>query len=407
MSRHYYYFFIIFFFFSTTTCQAQKKVDIWVKKFKSEFYASYQKNKRSSFAKYKKLSASQNAHHFMYLSIGVNALNMMYEATGDMKYLEDNTKLIKNVINHSVKLPVQWNYDKKTKLSSVGQEKFMGWKVRSENASSRVKNRDWMLYEGYLFRYVMQYLYILKEYNIIDKYPKYEEDYKKILTYVKYNVWNKWEQRSLLNRGDYSRFYATRTHMGSHWAAIASYLKKLIDDPEQKKVYTKVINRYDKLLRNNFKVKGEGQRTYYIWNSTYNFITSEKNKPYMRSEDNSIIQDLTHGNQVVSYIITSFNLGYSEWNSSDIQKLVNTVLYNNWDESQKKFHDSLIAGATISDRLRGTGYKQSRGWIKLAYFDKDLLKLYEEFYKYNKDKIDSSSLSIQFYAQMAYNYTKK
>src|SRR5699024_10018712 len=171
----------------------------------STFYTSYANNKLSSYDKYKRLSTSKNAYHFMPLSFGINALNIMYETTGDMKYMEANRGLIENVIDASIDIPRQWNYKAKAStVQPVDPKTYRGWIVRSEQVGPRVKGRDWMLYEGYLYRYVMQYLYILKKNGLTNKYPKYNKAYNKIFSYVERNVWNKWLERSIKESGDRS-----------------------------------------------------------------------------------------------------------------------------------------------------------------------------------------------------------
>jgi len=90
----------------------------------------------------------------------------------------------------------------------------------------------------------------------------------------------------------------------------------------------------------------------------------------------------------------------------DIKKLSNTVRYSIWNQERKGFSDYIISTKKVKERLAGTGFKQSNGWLKLAAYDTELQKLYKTFLEYNKSKIESSHLSAQFYAQMANNYQR-
>src|SRR5699024_10447750 len=182
--------FINVFFITCGFCQQKNN---WIEKFDSNFYGS-NADYTFNYERYLKYSKSQDGIKFIPFSYGINALNIMYKDTGDIKYLESNKKLVDNLISTAIPLPRSWDKDK--------NKKYKGWVVKRE-APKHVIGKDWQLYEGYIYRYVAQYLYILKEKEIINTYPEiFREHYQKALEFLENQVWNKWEERSLLKNGN-------------------------------------------------------------------------------------------------------------------------------------------------------------------------------------------------------------
>ena len=372
----------------------QDSAEFWKNKFDAALFSEYKDNKFSSREKYNKLSKSADQLHFMALSYGVNALNTMYKATNDLKYLEINSEIIKNVIDKSV--PLSTNNKRNSKTP------YKGWVAKSRVKEYNI-DKDIQLYDGYLFRYVAEYLYLIHTNELMNSSSELKESYNIVLNYLENDVWKRWYEESIAEKGDLSLFFAIRTHMGSHWAAIALYLNELSNENEMRPIYEEVVNVYNSLLRNNFQVVDINGNKAYLWRSTYdNFSNSKVSKHKIRMSKEGLWQDVSHGNQVIDYIILSYEMK-QEWDEKDISFLVNTLRFLIWDEDKLIFNDYLETD-NKNNGLPGTGWKQSDGWLKLARFDKSLLKLFESLYENNIQKIDKSSLALQFYANMAYGY---
>src|SRR5699024_10688593 len=126
------------------------------------------------------------------------------------------------------------------------------------------------------------------------------------------------------------------THMGSHWAGVAMYLKSMTSNPKIKKQCKEVQEEYDLLLKRNLNPNPKYPSAY-IWNSTYDNTTgtdATESKP-------SRIQDVSHGNHVVSYIVAAYEMGDENWNLADIHKLCNTLKYVIYDEKNNRFMDNV------------------------------------------------------------------
>lgn len=384
-------------------CKSQDSETYWIDKFDASFYGGVVGKGVFNDSRYFSFSKSGDAHKFIALSYVVNALNIMYKATGNIKYLETNRTIIKNVIDNSVKVPLEWS-GKKADGNRNGNMKayYNAWLVRS-NAPKQIFGRDWMLYEGYFFRYVGQYLYILHKNHLEQKYSVFRKSYDSTLAYVENDVWGKWKNRSLLEKSSLTRFFASRIHMGSHWAALALYLEQLTSDTVKFSEYKTVIDTYNILLKNNLQLKVADGHVCYVWHAAYDSLPNE-------SPLNKVIQfkkqtnwgDISHGNQVVSYVLAAYWIDSSTWKARDITRLINTAKYINWLPQESRFKDT-FAGKSNFKELQGVGWKQSDGWLKLASYDRDLLNIYKTFYRNNYKKIDYSYLSLQFYAQMAYS----
>src|SRR5699024_8369377 len=186
----------------------------------------------------------------------------------------------------------------------------------------------------------------------------------------------------------------------------ALYLSKLSNKNSSKaKKYEKIYITYDLLLKNNFKIKEaiNGEK-YYTWHSTYDSI---QNKDFLNKKihisTRSKWQDVSHGNQVVDYIITAYELKNPNCILTELKYLANTVKYLTCDPKRSSFIDN-FRGKGTEPELTDIGWQSSDGWLKLAYYDSDLISLYDDFYKTRYKRIDRSFLSIQFWAQFALNF---
>lgn len=50
--------------------------------------------------------------------------------------------------------------------------------------------------------------------------------------------------------------------------------------------------------------------------------------------------------------------------------------------------------------VKNTGWKQSDGWMKLINYNSSLKNIYNLYYKINKNKINKSSIGLQYIANL-------
>lgn len=373
----------IVFFITTKRTRGQYsenfKVD-FVRKFDSVVSC---KNNPNSSQNVTQVSKQGNSLTFMSLSDNLDAKNLMFEATGNVKYLQENYGVITNVLNAGkIKGDVNLTWISKSNLPQY----------RSTN------DKEVILYEGYLWRYVTAFQYLIAQNSNNPQISKL----KIPINYTE-NVFFKWYNRSIKEYGDDSQLQHIRIHIGSHWAIIAMYLYKLSSNTDYKIIYKKYFERYNEALRNNLKIDTIDGHPYYIWNSTYDnpFTNLQKKDRARQKRYRPIIQDVTHGNHVVQYVIISYELGLNDWTKHDIQLFANTLKYKIWQGRTKSFSDDIDGSRDLDKSLQNTGWKQSDGWMKLMLYDRSLYPLYITFYKSNEKVIDKTYLNLQFYADFA------
>src|SRR5690606_16935261 len=135
---------------------------------------------------------------------------------------------------------------------------------------------------------------------------------------------------------------------------------------------------------------------YYAWNSNYPDRFTKSLKANLHNP--SHIQDVTHGNHELNYIITAVNLQTGTWNKKDLERFSNTIKYSVWNENSLSFSDYVDGTNSSSKELKNTGWKQSDGWMKLIDYDPDLLHIYSEYFQKNTKMIQHSSLGLQYIA---------
>lgn len=338
-----------------------------------------QNNKQNSFNKakttskyynekrYTALSTSKNTYNFMALGYYINANNNMYLKTKDKSFLEANLDIIK---------PILIDESSSNYLND-------NWKMNVEksNQNSSSNGKDHSISEAYFFRYVGEYLDILKSNNI------YKEYHSKIFKGIKSSFY-KWKNKSFKQYGDYSLLFHQRIHIGANWAIVALYLNKF--DGKNNSDYKDFYTLFDKQLQKTLVLKQSGGLNYYVWNMNY----PEKFTKFLQSikKDNLIIQDVSHGNHVVLYLIKAKELNNKTWTNFNFQYLSNTLKLKILVANSIK--DNVDGSSTPS--LKNTGWKISDGWLKLIYKDNSLEPLFEKSLKNYQSNIKNSSLELQF-----------
>lgn len=324
-------------------------------------------------------STSGNAYNFMNLRKTIDAFNAMITSTGDNYWINQQRRLIDNIVQSA-----QISSDIVGNLKF--KDEFKGWISRREGFSYQKENP---LFESYSFLYITQFLYITRGSKWVVQTNDNQIWWNSILNFIEQNIWTKWYDRSNLTYNNpYRYFLRSRTHMGSHWAGIAMYLNTLTTNSQIRAQTAELIQQYDTLLKRNLRLTNGG----YLWNSTYDNIEGT----FAGKSEDSIIQDIEHGNHVVSYIINAYIFGNKNWLPEDIKRLIVTLKERIYNPNNNTFHDNVDGSDNIN--RPGWGNYISDGWLKLAAYDKETNQIFQKFgtskliKKYNQE--------LQFNANM-------
>lgn len=335
------------------------------------------------------LSKSGNSYDFMELSGILDPLVCMYESTKIDIYRNDLIKIIDNVISTA-----QVSRDIPGNKYSY-KDGYLSWtsKYRLEGY-----NDEHVLYEGYIFRFITLFLYHLHQEGW-DRLSSANQDwYQQTVSFIEENVWEKWISRSRRSNNvnsPYTIFLRTRTHMGSHNAFIAFFLKEITSSPTIKSECTEMYNMYDLLLRRNLKPNPDMPDAY-VWNSTWDDVSGTQ----AQQGGTTAVQDVAHGNHVLVYITTSRKFGNTNWTDADIEKLSNTVRLVIFDPVTFSFRN-LVDGTNSNAIREGRGNAQAEGWIKLSWFDNEAWDFYVDF-SFRGDKAILVGMDLRYYSNMLY-----
>ena len=305
-------------------------------------------------------SKGNDAYKFMSLRKTIGALNAMISSTGEAYWINQQIKIIDNLIQTaktSSDIPDNRTF----------RDDFRGW-------ISLTKDQSYLnevpLYESYSFFYIMQFLFLIRNNGWKKRTDSNKLWWNNTLAFVEKNIWTKWYERSSLTfKNHYRYFLRSRIHMGSHWAGLAMYLNTLTSDKQIQSQTALLVQQYDTLLKRNLKISQNG----YIWNSTYDNVEGT----FAVSSSTNIIQDVSHGNHVVSYIIAAYELGNNNWTLADINKLSYTLKAFMYDRLNNVFHDNVDGSS--SENRPGWGNFVADGWIKLAAYDEAVKDIFRKF----------------------------
>lgn len=379
-----YFYAIGAFLFSSVVCNTVNAQIGWVKEFNASYNSSL--STTNSFKNTDK-SLPFDSYSFMALSSLIDALQSMYMITKDEYYLDNEKKNIDDVISRadiSENIP-----NNQFRL----KDKFSGW------ISAHDGNNEVPLYESYLFQYIAKSLYELNKIGWAEKSEDNLNWYNNTLSFVEQNIWNKWIVRSTKSHNkEYAIFLGVRTHMAAHWAGIALFLKEITKNNEIKKECTELYNTFDLLLKRNLKLNPSYPDAY-IWNSTWDNVDGTQAK----MDTSTVIQDVSHGNHIISYLNNSFEVGNTNWSNNDIVKFCNTLKYVIYNKQLNTFADNV--DGTASSARPGWGNFQADGWIKLGAFDKDVNNIYINYAQVQKLLMKKYGQELQYYANLARNNT--
>lgn len=384
----------------TATANSSKKMpDIHDKNNYPQFELSFHKSFRVSRYEGKRttqenllsvINGGASSYRLMEFSRGIGALLAMFEATDSIMYMEEILDLSENLLSKARPGKLIENNPAHYK------DDYLGWANinRTDHPNLGRHLEEYPLYESYLFRYLAKAVYLIKNSKTAQKNSSLLARSQKILDFIETNGWEKWKVRGdKVSPNCYKFLFRGRTHMASHWAMVALYLRELTTSGSKKEEYTKFLNLYNQQLRLNFRVTPENA---YVWNMTWdtNWPTGTNcNAP----DKEPIIQDASHGNHVVTYIIESFEMGSGFWAERDIQRLCNTAKFLLFDSSNQRFYGDLNQ-KFISNM--SNGIRLSDGFVKLSRYDEKLFDIINNVTAMSYKSSDFNFYEAQFVAEL-------
>lgn len=347
--------------FLSNVLMAQNTTDNWPQLFYQSYYLGF-KQQPPLREYWMNLSTSGNVVDLQPLSYGLDAILAMFESTDSTQYLDDAITITNNVMDSSqVTERIAGN-------RSRFKDTYRGWIERRPHEKD-VFMQETVLSEIYFFQYVTRLLKDIHNSASLSEMDEYSNFYSQTLNFVENNIWDKWENRGTRINAKYAYLYLGLTHMESHWAYIAAELYFLTKSESRKADYLDFVNHYNGQLEKNFVRYDK----FITWNSTWDYTNAG-----LRNTASSAVQDVSHANLVVSYIVEANSLGL--WSDTDaIRRIINTVKYKLWDPSKCIFSDNIDGTFFNTLPHSSVGSFQADGFVKLTRYDKSLFTLYEKF----------------------------
>lgn len=312
----------------------------------------------------KQLSNEINAYNLMALSRSLGGFIAMYEATDSLWFLMQAFDLAEEVTGNAINVSQVSGNHAQFDDRYLG---FMNINPDRKNPRGGPHGKEVPLFESYFYRYLAKLIYI-STYSIEN--VELQERSSLLLDFLKVHGWEKWYVRGESINDCLPFLFRSRTHMTSHWALVALFLKKLDSDRVKVNQYEDFLNLYNRQLRSNLRIT---ETRAYIWNMTWD-------KPWPlglncnQASTRAIIQDGSHGNHVITYVVEAFELGEG-WSKTDIARFVRTAKYILFDSDRNLFYKDLSQNNDLSYKA---GLRFGDGFLKLARYDKELLKYFEQ-----------------------------
>src|SRR5699024_7144349 len=131
------------------------------------------------------------------------------------------------------------------------------WRFSSSAARhSHLIGKEVFLFEGYLLRYVAEFLFITKE----------KQENSPLFKYALENLENRflyWYREYQSKFKDNSDLFGLRVHMGAQKASLALYLYKMSNSKKNKTIYKSFYEAYNNGLKQNLRlIKGDEYNFY-------------------------------------------------------------------------------------------------------------------------------------------------
>jgi hypothetical protein len=354
-------FFLLYLCAARSNSFAQAGSQDWINLFVQSYYTGFRKLPPLK-PNWLSLSESSPVEHMQPLSYGLDALSAMFEATDSVSYLDDEIKIVNNIIAAS---RVTENIADNT---YPFKDKYKGWIVTDSLFAKEIYHSETVLSEIYFFQYVTRLLKDIRNKESIYQTQRYKIFYEQTLDFVETNIWDKWVNRGIRYSKDrYNFLLLGRTHMSSHWAYIAAELAGLATNSNKKADYLQFVNVYNSQLQHVFYTYD----TYVSWSQTFAHDSAKQ-----ITKDN--VQDVSHGNLVVSYIVEAYDLGL--WKDTDIvRRIINTLKDKLWSPDQCLFRDNMDGTMFMAGKSGSVGSFQADGFVKLTRYDSSLVNIYTKF----------------------------
>ncbi|MBW2528861.1 MAG: hypothetical protein JRI23_32095 [Deltaproteobacteria bacterium] len=286
---------------------------------------------------------------YYFLSYQLNGLLQIWQATGQDKYLRDALELIHICIAQAV---------------DVGGG-YLGW----PNAD----NDGYPLWDSICWRIVTSLLRVMHESPTLLTQPNatggtYQDDYDEILAFTETHIWNRYAGTATAGITS-GNLYRSRTHMASHWARIANDLHVITGTGKYLEVFDNIsfagfpagTSYPGDSMRNQLRISSVDPDAW-EWNQTWD----------VASGGGGTIQDMSHANQVVSWLSNAYETGYY-WTKDDVDKLTATLdqvlltgsNYQLWYNLDQTVPASYPSGLF---EQRGRGHE----WMVLGRYDQAL-----------------------------------
>jgi hypothetical protein len=286
-------------------------------------------------------SKSPDSWDHYELAYGIDDPTALYRATGKLRYLDQALARSNNVMATA------------KKSSTLGPNAFgdsyLGW-ISNKNDTDGTEEP---LYESYAWRYITRLLLVIRQtpalYN--NTTGTYRIQYNKLLAFAEVNIFDKW-----YNRGVEDYIYRSNTHMASHWAYIAMNLSLMTTNATRLAREREVLEAINYSLPNYGGASLHGQFVEhptidgaYFWNWDWNDFSRPGS-------------DVSHGNNVVAFIVEARDLGLADWSQLDVEALLVTFNKGVWPAANQ--YRAWVDGTGTED----VGW-YTDGWMKLGRYD--------------------------------------
>tara|TARA_R110002074_G_scaffold86875_7_gene191839 strand:- start:11060 stop:14020 length:2961 start_codon:yes stop_codon:yes gene_type:complete len=199
-------------------------------------------------------NGSLQEHYF--LRYYVEGYIRAWQATGDIKYLNQVKTWMDNVMATAV--PVDFNAS------------YLGWPAHPtlNGYDAFARGNGYSLWESHLWSEVAYLLKVLyRNQAFLDANPTYQTWYNDTLAFIQLNLWDKWEAVGL------QQFERVNTYMASHWARIGMELHIITGTTKYKTVFDNwafdgMVNQGNHFFRERIYNVTGGTSHYANWTGT-------------------------------------------------------------------------------------------------------------------------------------------
>lgn len=324
------------------------------------------------------VAISGNAYRFQGVRDRLGAWTDMYRITHDMKYFN----VLKNFLDTLI-------YSSRVSNTIPGnvyayQDTYRTWIDQYEESEVYMSESE--LHEGYIANYIFMFLREAIKNNVQTTWAQNR------LSWFTQNMWTKIRTRSQRRVGptlEDRLLLQIRIHMGSHFSTVAQILAEISPIDSIRQQAKAVVDQYDILVGRNLR-SNPANPELFIWNATYDDASGTDG----RADLPSVIQDISHGNHVINYMVFANEMGNPKYPLSVMRRMAATTkaLYRN----NFTFFD-MVDGTIHPTRPGNWGNYQADGFVKLGRYDSELFDIH-------KSILDGDSNAITNRYNQTFNY---